>query len=92
VYYPASSGLSSLFLSSFVSLLWQPTLVFEIAPIDFLCDFQTSLSFYIHKYSFSIMGKKNKIKKKNKLCNLLSNKMQYQECYGNLTIFVERHE
>jgi hypothetical protein len=26
--YPASSGLSSLFLSSFVSLLWQPTLVF----------------------------------------------------------------
>jgi hypothetical protein len=37
------------------------------------------------------MGKKNKIKKKNKLCNLLSNKMQYQECHGNLTIFVERH-
>jgi hypothetical protein len=62
-------GLSSLFLSSFVSLLWQPTLVFKIAPI---------------------MGKKNKIKKGDKI-NLLSNKMQYQECHGNLTIFVERH-
>jgi hypothetical protein len=61
VYYPASSDLSSLFLSSFVSLLWQPTLVFQIAPIHFLCDFQTSVSFCIHKYSFAIMGKKNKI-------------------------------
>jgi hypothetical protein len=31
--------------------------------------------------------------KKNKgdKINLLSNKMQYQECHGNLTIFVERH-
>jgi hypothetical protein len=41
------------------------------------------------------MGKKNKIKKKiNKddKINLLSNKMQYQECHGNLTIFVERHK
>jgi hypothetical protein len=38
------------------------------------------------------MGKRIKFKKKkNKLCNLLSNKMQYQECHGNLTIFVERH-
>jgi hypothetical protein len=39
------------------------------------------------------MGKKNKIKKKNNgdKINLLSNKMQYQECHGNLTIFVERH-
>jgi hypothetical protein len=39
------------------------------------------------------MGKKNK-KKKNKgdnKINLLSNKMQYQECHGNLTIFVQRH-
>jgi hypothetical protein len=40
------------------------------------------------------MWKKNKIKKtKNKSdkINLLSNKMQYQKCHGNLTIFVERH-
>jgi hypothetical protein len=41
------------------------------------------------------MGKKNKIKKKKKnksdKINLLSNKMHYQECHGNLTIFVERH-
>jgi hypothetical protein len=41
------------------------------------------------------MGKKNKIKKKKKnkrdKINLLSNKMQYQECHGKLTIFVERH-
>jgi hypothetical protein len=40
------------------------------------------------------MGKKNKIKKKIKSgdkINLLSNKMQYKECHGNLTIFVERH-
>jgi hypothetical protein len=29
-----------------------------------LCDFQTGVSFCIHKYSFAIMGKKNKIKKK----------------------------
>jgi hypothetical protein len=35
------------------------------------------------------MGKKNEIKKKK--INLLSDKMQYQECHGNLTIFVERH-
>jgi hypothetical protein len=53
----------------------------------FFCDFQTSVSFCIHKYSFAIMGKKNK----KKQINLLSNKMQYQECHGNLTIFVERH-
>jgi hypothetical protein len=33
---------------------------------------------------------KKKIKKGDKI-NLLSNKMQYQECHGNLTIFVERH-
>jgi hypothetical protein len=58
-----------------------------------LCDFQTSVSFCIHKYSFAITGKKNKIKNKNKgdKINLPSNKMQYQECHGNLTIFVERH-
>jgi hypothetical protein len=65
-----------------------------MAPIHFLCDFQTSVSFCIHKYSFAIMGKKNKIKKKiNKgdKINLLSNKMLYEECHGNLTIFVERH-
>jgi hypothetical protein len=37
------------------------------------------------------MGKKNKILKKGVKINLLSNKMQYQECHGNLTIFVERH-
>jgi hypothetical protein len=38
------------------------------------------------------MGKTNKIKKKkDDKINLLGNKMQYQECYGNLTIFVERH-
>jgi hypothetical protein len=37
------------------------------------------------------MGKKNKIKKKSDKINLLSNKMHYQECHGNLTIFVERH-
>jgi hypothetical protein len=39
------------------------------------------------------MGKKNKLKKKNKgdKIYLLSNKMQNQECHGNLTIFVERH-
>jgi hypothetical protein len=29
--------------------------------IHFLCDFQTSVSFCIHKYSFAIMGNKNKI-------------------------------
>jgi hypothetical protein len=49
----------------------------------FFLNFQTSVSFCIHKYSFAIMGKKNKIKKtKNKgdKINLLSNKMQYQEC------------
>jgi hypothetical protein len=59
----------------------------------FLGDFQTSVSFCIHKYSFDIMGKKNKLKKKNKgdKIYLLSNKMQNQECHGNLTIFVERH-
>jgi hypothetical protein len=60
----------------------------------FLCDFQTSVSLCIHKYSFAIMGKKNKIKKKKNKSdkiNLLSIKMQYQECHGNLTIFVERH-
>jgi hypothetical protein len=40
------------------------------------------------------MGEKNKIKKKKNKgdkINLRSNKMQYQECHGNLTIFVERH-
>jgi hypothetical protein len=38
------------------------------------------------------MGKKDKIKKKKgDKIYLLSNKMQYQECHGNLTIFVERH-
>jgi hypothetical protein len=38
------------------------------------------------------MGKKNKIKKnKGDKINLLNNKMQYQECHRNLTIFVERH-
>jgi hypothetical protein len=39
------------------------------------------------------MGKKNKIEKKTKgdKINLLSSKMEYQECHGNLTIFVERH-
>jgi hypothetical protein len=65
-----------------------------MAPIHFLCDFQTSVSFCIHKYSFAIIRKKNKILKKiNKgdKINLLSNKMQYEECHGNLTIFVERH-
>jgi hypothetical protein len=34
------------------------------------------------------MGKKNKMKNKGDKINLLSNKMQYQECHGNLTIFV----
>jgi hypothetical protein len=37
------------------------------------------------------MGKKNKIKKKKNKSdkiNLLSIKMQYQDCHGNLTIFV----
>jgi hypothetical protein len=40
-----------------------------------------------------LWGKRIKFKKKNKgdKINLLSNKMQYQECHGNLTIFVERH-
>jgi hypothetical protein len=31
------------------------------------------------------------MKLKKKKNNLLSDKMQYQECHGNLTIFVERH-
>jgi hypothetical protein len=37
-----------------------------------------------------IKFKKQKKNKGDKI-NLLSNKMQYQECHGNLTIFVERH-
>jgi hypothetical protein len=38
------------------------------------------------------MGKKNKIKKKNKGDKInLNNKMQYQQYHGNLTMFVERH-
>jgi hypothetical protein len=93
VYYPAPSGLSSLFLSSFVSLLWQPTLVFKIAPIHFLCDFQTSVSVFINTV-LPLWGKRIKLKKKKNKgdkINLLSNKMQYQECHGNLTIFVKRH-
>jgi hypothetical protein len=36
------------------------------------------------------MGKKNKIKKKKTKVIKLT-KMQYQDCHGNLTIFVERH-
>jgi hypothetical protein len=41
-----------------------------------------------------LWGKRIKLKKKKNKgdkINLLSNKMQYQEYHGNLTIFVERH-
>jgi hypothetical protein len=53
---------------------------------------QAYLSVFINTV-LPLWEKKNKIKKKNKgdKINLLSNKMQYQDCHGNLTIFVERH-
>jgi hypothetical protein len=41
-----------------------------------------------------LWGKRIKFKKKQNKSdkiNLLSIKMQYQECHGNLAIFVERH-
>jgi hypothetical protein len=38
-----------------------------------------------------LWGKRIKKKKKGDKINLLSSKMQYQECHENLTIFVERH-
>jgi hypothetical protein len=54
---------------------------------------QAYLSVFINTV-LPLWGKRIKFKKKiNKgdKINLLSNKMQYQECHGNLTIFVERH-
>jgi hypothetical protein len=53
---------------------------------------QAYLSVFINTV-LPLWGKRIKFKKKNKSdkINLLSNKMQYQECHGNLTIFVERH-
>jgi hypothetical protein len=55
---------------------------------------QAYLSVFINTV-LPLWGKRIKFKKKKKnkddKINLLSNKMQYQECHGNLTIFVERH-
>jgi hypothetical protein len=53
---------------------------------------QAYLSVFINTV-LTLWGKRIKLKKINKgdKINLLSNKMQYQECHGNLTIFVERH-
>jgi hypothetical protein len=54
---------------------------------------QAYLSVFINTV-LPLWGKRIKLKKKiNKgdKINLLSNKMQYEECHGNLTIFVERH-
>jgi hypothetical protein len=53
---------------------------------------QAYLSVFINTV-LPLWGKRIILKKKNKddKINLLSNKMQYQECHGNLTIFVERH-
>jgi hypothetical protein len=52
---------------------------------------QAYLSVFINTV-FPLSGKGIKLKKKKgDKINLLSNKMQYQECHGNLTIFVERH-
>jgi hypothetical protein len=53
---------------------------------------QAYLSVFINTV-LPLWGRRIKLKKKNKddKINLLSNKMQYQECHGNLTIFVERH-
>jgi hypothetical protein len=54
---------------------------FKEHPYIFCVIFkQAYLSVLINKYSFAIMGKKNKILKKGVQINLLSNKMQYQEC------------
>jgi hypothetical protein len=53
---------------------------------------QAYLSVFINRV-LPLWGKRIKLKKKNEgdKINLLSNKMQYQECHGNLTIFVKRH-
>jgi hypothetical protein len=54
---------------------------------------QAYLSVFINTV-LPLWGKRIKLKKKKNKgdeINLLSNKMQYQECHGNLTIFVERH-
>jgi hypothetical protein len=52
---------------------------------------QAYLSVFINTV-LPLWGKRIKFKKnKGDKINLLSNKMQYQECHGNLTIFVERH-
>jgi hypothetical protein len=53
---------------------------------------QAYLSVFIN-IVLPLWRKRIKLKKKNKSdkINLVSNKMQYQERHGNLTIFVERH-
>jgi hypothetical protein len=54
---------------------------------------QAYLSVFINTV-LPLWGKRIKLKKKKNKSdkiNLLSIKMQYQECHGNLTIFVERH-
>jgi hypothetical protein len=53
---------------------------------------QAYLSVFINTV-LPLWGRRIKLKKKNRgdKINLLSNKMQYQECHGNFTIFVERH-
>jgi hypothetical protein len=52
---------------------------------------QAYLSVFINTV-LPLRGKRKKLKKnKGDKTNLLSNKMQYQECHGNLTIFIERH-
>jgi hypothetical protein len=50
---------------------------------------QAYLSVFIN-IVLPLWGKRIKLKKKKQI-NLLSNKMQYQEYHGNVTIFVERH-
>jgi hypothetical protein len=52
-----------------------------------LCDFQTSVSFCIHKYSFAIMGKKNKIKKKKKTKMI---KLTYKETIDFINVIGDR--
>jgi hypothetical protein len=52
---------------------------------------QAYLSVFINTV-LPLWGKRIKLKKKTgDKINLLSNKMQYQECRGNFTIFVECH-
>jgi hypothetical protein len=46
---------------------------------------------YLSVFINTVLPLWGKRKNKGDKINLLSNKMQYQECHGNLTIFVERH-